>query len=123
VDVIDGKLVLAVDQRLEPAPRVLGQTPHELAVADGQGPAASARGARHETRSHVWPRRLFTAHRGLPGLLSPRDDGLDGIGLDPPADDLIPQLAPRLAVKKQACDISQLADQARVRICTDGAMG
>jgi hypothetical protein len=117
VDVVDGKLVLAVDQRLQPAPGVLGQAPHELAVAGGERPARSARRARHEPRGHVWPRGLFT----LPDLLSPRDHDLDGILLDPAADDLVPELAPLLAVKKQACDALELADQVRVRICTGGA--
>jgi hypothetical protein len=70
----------------------------------------------------VWPRGDLTAQRGLPGLLPPGDDQLDGVVLDPSPDDLISQLTPLLAVKKQACDATDLAQEPWVRICTGVSM-
>src|SRR5207244_7627729 len=94
-DVVDRELVLAVGERLEPAPGVAGEPGHELGVGARQ-PVAISEDPRRPARQpglDVGLRRLLTAERGLPGLLRDGDDDGARAGLDPAAHHLLAELA------------------------------
>ena len=82
-DVVDGQDVLAVGERLEPAPGVAREPRDERLVGRGQRVPVDEQGRRPagEPRADVRPRRLLAAVRRLPRLLPYRHDD----GRAPPA--------------------------------------